>query len=129
MVRRRPAEGTGVAAGSTPVVSFGDPATARAATLGKNPSRREFVDDAGVLLRGDRRRLATLESLGAASLEVLSDELAATVVADCAMYFRRQPYRRWFDPLDLLLRDGVGARYYDGTACHLDLVQWATDPV
>lgn len=24
---------------------------------------------------------------------------------------------------------GVGASYYDGSACHLDLVQWATDPV
>lgn len=23
----------------------------------------------------------------------------------------------------------VGASYYDGSACHLDLVQWATDPV
>jgi hypothetical protein len=23
----------------------------------------------------------------------------------------------------------LGASYYDGSACHLDLVQWATDPV
>jgi hypothetical protein len=51
------------------------------------------------------------------------------VVADCAAYFQRNPYRRWFDPLDELLRAGVGASFYDGTACHLDLVQWATDPV
>lgn len=49
-------------------------------------------------------------------------------MADCATYFRRRPYRRWFDPLDGVLRASTGCGYYDGTACHLDLVQWATDP-
>lgn len=40
---------------------------------------------------------------------------------------KRNPYRRWFDQLEPLL-NAVGASYYDGSACHLDLVQWATDP-
>jgi hypothetical protein len=31
--------------------------------------------------------------------------------------------------LDNVLRTGLGVSYYDGSACHLDLVQWATDPV
>jgi hypothetical protein len=31
--------------------------------------------------------------------------------------------------LDKVLRTGLGVSYYDGSACHLDLVQWATDPV
>jgi hypothetical protein len=49
----------------------------------------------------------------------------------CATYFRpgRNPYRRWFDTLDSILRTALGVSYYDGTACHLDLVQWATNPV
>ncbi|MDZ5442187.1 hypothetical protein U2F26_05485 [Micromonospora sp. 4G57] len=53
----------------------------------------------------------------------------AEVFRDCAEYFHRNPYRRWFDPLDSLLDAGTGTSYYRGNACHLDLVQWATDPV
>ena len=39
------------------------------------------------------------------------------------------PYRRWFDPFDRVLRAGLGVSYYDGTACHVNVVPWATDPV
>ena len=118
-----------VVAGSAPVVAFGDPTRAQVATLGINPSRREFTDDDDRWLRGDSRRLATLESLGAVDCAELTDAQIATVIDDCATYFDRNPYRRWFDPLDRVLRDAAGVSYYDGTACHLDLVQWATDPV
>src|SRR4051794_33569851 len=38
---------------STPVLSFGDPLTAEVATIGINPSRREFND--GGWLRGQKR--------------------------------------------------------------------------
>lgn len=48
------------------------------------------------------------------------------MVDECATYFQRNPYQGWFDPLDTLLRNSAGASYYDGSACHLDLVQWAT---
>ena len=38
-------------------------------------------------------------------------------------------YRRWFGRLEsLLVASGLGS-YLNGTACHLDLVQWSTDPV
>ncbi len=43
------------------------------------------------------------------------------------MYFQRKPYRWWFDQLEEVLQ-GCGASYCDGSACHLDLVQWATKP-
>ena len=114
--------------GSTPVVAFGDPSRAEVATLGIYPSRVEFAAD-GFLLTGAERRLATLDSLGVRSLDRLSEARVAEVVADCAAYFSRNPYRGWFDALDELLRAAADASYYDGTACHLDLVQWATDPV
>jgi hypothetical protein len=129
MVRRLPPTGAGVVPGSTPVVVFGDPARARIATLGINPSRREFTDEQGRMLTGAQRRLATLASLGASRLDRLDDDQVESVAAECGAYFRRQPYRRWFDPLDALIRAGAGASYYDWTTCHLDLVQWATDPV
>lgn len=129
MVRRRPPAGAPVVSGSTPVVAFGDPSKAEVATLAINPSRREFTDADGQMLTGDRRRLATLESLGASDLESLTNEQVATVVAECADYFAGNPYWQWFDALDRVVHAGLGASFYDGTACHLDLVQWATDPV
>ena len=48
--------------------------------------------------------------------------MAATGISSVA------PYQRWFDVLEKVLKQ-IGAGYYDGSACHLDLVQWATDPV
>ncbi len=128
MVRRSPPGQAPVVPGSATVIAFGDPSRAEVASLGINPSKREFVET-GAVLSGDQRRLATLESLGADHLASLTDEQVREVVGDCARYFQRNPYRRWFDPLDRLLRHGLGASYYDGSACHLDLVQWATDPV
>jgi hypothetical protein len=112
---------------STPVVAFGDPQRATVATLGINPSHREFTEN-GRLLSGEDRRLATLESLSADRLDQLTDTQVARVVADCAGYFHRRPYRRWFDPLDRLLQASTRCSYYEGTACHLDVVLWATDP-
>jgi len=127
-VRRRPPGGAPVVPGSTPVVAFGDPSRAEVATLGINPSRAEFIQH-GSLLRGKERRLSTFESLGAGALTCLSTVQVAEIVADCSAYFEHNPYRRWFDPLDALLRAATDTSYYDATACHLDLVQWATDPV
>jgi hypothetical protein len=51
----------------------------------------------------------------------------AQVLDDCNQYFHRRPYRSWFDEL-LPTLEVCGASYHDGTACHLDLVQWATNP-
>lgn len=128
-VRRLPPPGAPVVAGSTPVVSFGDPRVAEVATLGINPSRREFLDAQGRLLNDGERRLATTASIGSDRFDQLSDAQASMAITDCSTYFTRNPYRQWFDPLDRLLRTGIGVSYYDGTACHLDLVQWATDPI
>ena len=125
---RRSAPLAEVVSGTTPVLSFGDARHAEVATLGINPSRREFVEN-GRLLTGPERRLATLASLGAEGALRLTREQITTVINDCAAYFRRNPYRQWFDPLDKILQAALGVSYYDGTACHLDLVQWATDPV
>lgn len=127
---RRPVPHDCVVVGSTPVVAFGDPQRAEVATLGINPSAREFVEG-GRLLSGPARRLATLASVGATATEQLTDAQVRDVMDDCAVYFSpdRNPYMRWFDPLDRLMVAGLGVSYRDGTACHLDLVQWATDPV
>ena len=125
-VRREPSSPS-VVPGSTPVLAFGDPTTAKAATVGLNPSRIEFLDSKGHLLEGTSRRLATLASLGLTQISQATDEQVQEVLDGCADYFRRNPYRRWFDQLEPVL-NAADASYYAGTACHLDLIQWATDP-
>jgi hypothetical protein len=128
---RPPADPAVVVRDSTPVVSFGDPRRASVVTLGINPSSRQFVRQNGALREGTSRRLATLPWLGLSSWEEMDAAAGAKVLAECATYFRPGgvPYRRWFDPFDGVLRTGLDASYYDGSACHLNLVAWATDLV
>lgn len=123
-----PPENCAVIPGSTPVVSFGHPLDPKVATLGINPSSREFLNGTKDLLRGQKRRLATLDSIGATNHAEIDQRRASAIVDDCASYFERQPYW-WFKSLDHILTEGLGVSYFHRTACHLDLVQWATDPV
>ena len=118
-----------VVAGSTPVVSFGNAHSATVATLGLNPSRVEFLDRNGNELIDSSRRLATHTSLGTSDLASAPASVVAQVLNDCNAYFHRDrnPYRQWFDQLELVV-NACGASYSSGSACHLDLVQWATDP-
>lgn len=116
-----------VVPGSTPVVSFGNAHSARVATLGLNPSRVEFLDRNGRELDDPSRRLATHRSLGTSVIADAPPSVVLQVLEDCNSYFCRSPYRWWFDRLEMIL-EACGASYYNGSACHLDLVQWATDP-
>jgi hypothetical protein len=121
------ADATGVIPWSSPVPSFGDPSRAIVATLGLNPSNREFVDGGGAELAGEERRFHTLSSLG---LKRWSDAEAAHVqqIAEyCWTYFSRNPYDTWFRQLDAIIA-GTRHSYYEEAAhaCHLDLVPYAT---
>jgi len=127
MVRRPIPTDCSIVSGSTPVISFGDSTIAKVATLGINPSNIEFEVN-GRLLSGRARRLETLESLGTETHEELNDEQVDAVIRACHTYFQRREtaYRTWFDPLDSILQTGLGVSFYDDSACHVDLVQWAT---
>lgn len=127
-IRLPPPRGCSVLRESTPVVSFGDPSAARVATVGLNPSRVEFRDK-GRELDGPLRRFETLRSLGIRTMEEASDDAVNRVWTRCRDYFQPEgnPYWRWFRPLETLLGE-LGVSYLDGTAAHLDLSQWATDP-
>jgi hypothetical protein len=127
-IRQRPPAGIPVVRGATPVIAFGDVLTARVATLGLNPSKNEFVDCDGNELVGENRRLETLGSVGETDLASASANAVCRVFEACNNYFHRCPYRRWFDRFEPILKE-ANASYYDSSACHLDLVQWATDPV
>jgi len=111
-----------------PIPSFGDLESSRIATLGLNPSNREFVDVTGNELEGSLRRFHTLRSLG---LESWSDAEARDlerIAKTCREYFSGNPYDRWFRKLDQILC-GTGSSFYDAAnpACHLDLIPYATE--
>ncbi len=126
-VRREPPDVAGlVVPYSTPIACFGDQRTATVATLGINPSASEF-SSRGRLLEGDERRLETLASLGANRASELTDAQVGRLIKGCHDYFERNPYY-WFDRLSPVL-DVVGVAYPARSACHLDLVQWATVPM
>ena len=128
-IRRAIPSDLSVLPGSLPVVSFGDPNRAVAATLSLNPSWREFESSDGTWLGGSQRRLASLISLRASDPRELDDEQVATVLAESDSYFHGSNwYRGWFHWLESMLKASGAGSYFDDTACHLDLVQWATKP-
>ena len=112
---------------SCPVPSFGDLHTAKLATLGLNPSNREFVDGSGSELVGTARRFHTLSSLGLSCWSDAKPRHAELIWNSCKTYFSRNPYDAWFRQLDHLM-EKTTASYYgvSGGACHLDLVPYAT---
>lgn len=110
-----------------PVPSFGDPSSALLATVGLNPSSREFVDASGNELEGSSRRFHTLQSLGLNSWADIDARHIRLILDSYHDYFSVNPYDRWFRRLDQII-SGTQMSYYSnpGTACHLDLIPYAT---
>ena len=115
--------------GSLPVLFFGDIDSAKVATVGLNPSDREYTDEWGELLAGADQRFATLPSLHAASRMALTDEQCDVAVEWMRRYFEtgRPVYGHYFRTLMNFLA-GWGVDFGPGGAVHLDLVQEVTDP-
>ena len=112
---------------AAPVLSFGNPSQSKVATLGINPSNREFVDLAGNELRGSERRFHTLGSLAIECWSDATNYHLKLVQESCNNYFTGNPYDGWFNALDKLIF-GANVSYYGlfSEACHLDLVPYAT---
>jgi hypothetical protein len=110
-----------------PVPSFGDLSTARVATLGINPSNREFMGEDGAELTGESRRFHTLGSLGLRSWADVDVRYLRPILDSCSEYFSGNPYDVWFRKLDQVV-SGANASFYGGMdgACHLDLIPYAT---
>ena len=119
--------GTDVIPWSCPVPFFGDFSTPRVATLGINPSSREFTDKNGNELKGIYRRFHTLYSLGIGCWAETDARHLGLILDACRLYFSGNPYNAWFKKLDLVISQAK-ASYYGpfSTACHLDLVPYAT---
>ena len=93
-----------VVPGSLPVISFGDPTKARVATVSLNPSWHEFLTKDGSWLTGPRMRLESLNSLGRNHPSELTEEDITKVVSKCNTYFEGNPYKLWFNQIDILKR-------------------------
>jgi hypothetical protein len=111
---------------SSPVPVFGDLGTSTVATLGLNPSNREFVDANGRELDGGLRRFHTLRSLGIDTWASARIKHIRLIVDSCRRYFAVNPYDAWFRRLDNII--GARASFYGSAAaaCHLDLIPYAT---
>jgi len=112
---------------SSPIPSFGNLSKSKVATLGLNPSNREFVDTKGVELESKNRRFHTLKSLDLSHWSEVDEEHLKMITDSCYKYFLRNPYDSWFKSLDYLI-SGTKTSYYDksSNACHLDLIPYAT---
>ena len=120
-------EDVGVLPGTSPIPGFGSLSSSKLATIGINPSNREFLDENGRELCGQSRRFHTLASLCLTSwLEVDARHLGVMIDTH-DLYFAYNPYHRWFDKLDAVIA-GANVSYYDPaqSACHLDIVPFAT---
>lgn len=115
--------------GSTPVAFRGEVAGAHVVTVGINPSIREFFARGGTELTDDLRRFETIASLDVGSVADLTGAMRRRIDQRCLDYFGGNPYMEWFGPMEGLVRDITGASFFDGSAYHLDLVHWATEPL
>jgi hypothetical protein len=118
---------TDIISWSSPIPYFGNAVSSRIATLGLNPSNREFVDENGKELFGPKRRFQTLNSLGLECWSKIENQHLIQIEQDCENYFGRNPYDQWFKKLDNII-SGTSLSYYfpSGQACHLDLIPFAT---
>lgn len=110
--------------GSTPVIAFGRFRTALIATISLNPSYKEFD------LVDGKNRFHTLDSLGLHSYADIKAEHREQILDYCERYFERDVvYKDWFNRISTFIKNSTGYDYYEGTACHLDLSQWATNDI
>lgn len=111
---------------ASPVPFFGRITEATVATVGINPSIREFVAPDGSELMGEDRRLPTLASLALGDWARADGGDIRAMTEACLSYFERNPYRLWFDVLDRLLHLSGCSYYGKQPAAHLDLFAHAT---
>ena len=111
---------------TTPIICFGNLFNSTFATLGLNPSNKEFVDNNNNFLSDNNLRFQNCFSLSEHDLTKLTNDKTNLVLDSCISYFKFNPYKRWFNVLEKYVLSKLNVSYYNDTCCHLDIVQWAT---
>ncbi|WP_404459298.1 hypothetical protein [Sutcliffiella horikoshii] len=133
-LRAEPPKNCTIIHGSTPIIAFGRFRSAKVATVSLNPSWAEFEKVNG------NYRFHTLETLGVDRYSDITDNHVNQIMDYCERYFERYYttgtrrikknllfYKSWFNPMEKMINDIYGASYLNGSACHLDISQWATE--
>lgn len=112
---------------ASPLPAFGRLSRSKIATLGLNPSDKEFNDRNHKEISGHKRRFNTLNSLNISNWKNLDDNSVNRIAESCEEYFEINPYNSWFKQLENLISNS-GFSYYGqfANACHLDLIPFAT---
>ncbi|WP_409292767.1 hypothetical protein [Peribacillus sp. SCS-37] len=132
-LREVPPKNCTIVKGSTPIIAFGRFRSAKVATVSLNPSWAEFERVK------EYYRFHTLETLGVDSYTDITEKHVIEIIDYCERYFERyfttgvrkikkSPlyYKSWFNPMEKMINDILGVSYLEGSACHLDISQWAT---
>lgn len=110
-----------------PIVWFGNIRKSEIATLGINPSNKEFENDDLDNLDERASRFPTLETFRLDSWEEARNEDLQEVISSYNNYFRNNPYKRWFNVLEYLFRYSDYSYYFPSeNLIHLDVVPVAT---
>ena len=127
--KRRIPKGLCVTKKSTTIPFFGNYELAKACTISLNPSNKEFLNNHGEILTGDKARLVSRKQLKCKDNEMLSKSDAIRIIDKCSCYFNKgsNPYKSWFNRYEAFLKI-FGYSYYEDSAVGLDIVQWATTP-
>jgi hypothetical protein len=110
---------TKIVEGSIPIVFFGNVEKAEIATLSLNPSNKEFEHNSVIRRCVDRKQLRVSDS------QKLTREQAESVYQSLLLYFKVNPYKAWFNPMNKLFLSN-GYEYYNDKIVHLDISPWAT---
>jgi len=108
-------QGIPILGSSIPVLFFGHATTAKVATVGINPSSREFVTGKGDPLSLPRFFIPSTPCNG----NPLQEIEAISTVQSMFAYFDTHPYK-WFDGPTAFL-DSMGTSFINGTAVHTDI--------
>ncbi len=110
-----------------PIICFGNIEKSKIASVGINPSNKEFVNNIGNEITGYDRRFPTLNSLNILNWDEIDDSHIFKIKSSYENYFNNNSYDIWFKKLDFIL-SGCGFSYYfpSSNACHIDLVPFTT---
>nr|WP_314494594.1 hypothetical protein [uncultured Chryseobacterium sp.] len=106
-----------------PILYFGDLQNSKIATVGLNPSDREYYDTKGK----SSNRFLSKQSLNVSSWNEISRDEILKVKTSFDFYFSNKPYKSWFNRLEDLLTESEFSYYFPyNNMVHLDIIPVAT---
>jgi len=110
-----------------PIICFGNIDKSKIATVGINPSNKEFVNNMGIEITGYKRRFPTLQSLNIQNWNEINESHVYKIKDSYENYFKNNSYDIWFKKLDFILSECGFSFYFPSyNACHIDLVPFTT---